>query len=542
MACIVTTPKKWYLAQTTKTDEVIKFPKLFLSRTAHWSYVDGLLHAHVQGKTVLHILPPLQPRQTLYSWCGMTHALNSGVRATDTSNALFGYPYAGLRHDFPSHLRVLCERTWHLLGDARHIAQHHTLLGYFLPLVDTVRAERILSMVSEGSIPQLKMQLGITASRLGGHHPLKGCRACFATSKRNTGDAFWQVDHQLPSSFVCALHRTPLAVAWDPVTPVHRRKWLLPLGKPTCTWVEQPEVTDRQFQALNRLQLNSSAFARLSPGRLDPCALASAYRAGLREAGLATVRGNLKLEKLVRLIRSHYAGLEHLPGMQVLFSIRDEWPGLAAALARRVPRPGHPFKHLLLISCLFENWDAFLRTYDSAQEACAEEDRPARVNPFARQRLDFQHLVGEQKLSIRSASDHLGVSTTTGVQWAKQLGLPYVARPKALTRRVESAIQRRLGRGDPVDGIAAATCVSATTVRRILGSNLETSRLRQACIASKKRDAARKVFSALCSRNRGVPLSSLRSVKGNSYAWLYRNDREWLASQLERLGRTPRGH
>jgi len=274
---------------------------------------------------------------------------------------------------------------------------------------------------------------------------------------------------------------------------------------------------------------------------LDALKLACAYRAALREAGLATTRGNLKLSKLARLVRSHYAGLEHLPGMQVLTTIGGAWPGLTAALSRRVPKPGHPFKHLLLISCLFESWETFLASYDATQEV-REKETQARPDPLATHRLNFKRLVEDQKFSIRAASEKLGVSTTSGVQWAKQLGLAYTARPKVLTRRVELAIQRRLSRGEPIEGIATATTVSVTTVRRVLGCHQETSQFRKNCITSKKRNAARREFSVLCSRNRGVPLSSLRSVKGNSYAWLYRNDREWLVGQLQKLGRAPRGH
>jgi hypothetical protein len=496
----------------------------------------------VEGHAVLHTLPLLQPLQTLYSWCGMTHALNGGVRATETSKALFGQPYAGLRHDFPSNLDALCARTGYQLGEARHIALHHTLLGYFVPLVDAIRAERILSSVTDGSIPQLKMQLGITASRLGGHHPLKACRMCVAVSERETGEAFWRLDHQFPSSFVCPLHGTLLALAWDAVTPVHRRRWLLPLGEPACTWIEHASVNDRQFHVLARLQSDSCAFARLSAGRLDAHRLASTYRMAMCQEGLATSRGNLKLERLVRLVRSHYSGLEHLPPMQVLMSISDEWPGLAASLSRRVPRPGHPFKHLLLISCLFESWRAFLQAYDSTQEVGSQHSIPAAPVPLQAQRTEFKRLIEEQHVSVRSASAQVGISATSGVQWARQLDLAFTARPKALTRRVESAIQRRLSRGDPVESIASAASVSATTVRRVLGRSLDTSQSRQTCMTSKKRDFARQAFSALCSSNRGVPLSSLRSIKGNSYAWLYRNDREWLLGQLQQFGRAPRRH
>jgi hypothetical protein len=475
--------------------------------------------------------------QTLYSWCGMVHALNSGMRATDTSRELFGAPYAGLCHDFPSHLDHLFATTSGSLGDARHIAQHHTLLGYFLPLVKASLAEEIVLKVCGGSIPQLKMQLGITASRLGGHHPLKGCRLCFAASGRDTGVVYWRVDQQFPSSFVCPVHGIPLATAWDPVTPVHRRQWLLPQSGLARTWVEQPLATDGQLRVLTRLQSDSLDFSKLPPGSLDSAQLAATYRSVLREAGLATPKGNLRLRQLSRRVRSHYTGLEHLPGMHVLASMHDEWPGLAAALSRRVPRPGHPFKHLLLISCLFDSWKAFVMTYDSTCVFPHEKSQPARPNLVSVQRQEFQRLVADQKLSIRAASIKLNISTTSGVQWAKRLGLVFRSRPKALTARVEAAIERRLRRGESVDEIAKVSAMSVTTVRRVLGSSPDTCRSRKACLDGKKRGAARKSFSRFCARNAGIPLSALRSTEGNPYAWLYRNDREWLQSQLKKFGR-----
>jgi hypothetical protein len=519
-----------------------KVSKTFFRMAMYFKHAECCTASPCGSLVMLHNLPLLLPAQTLYSWCGMAHALNGGMRATETSSELFGAPYAGLCHDFPSNLDHLSKATGGSLGDPRRIAQQHTLLGYFLPLVDAAQADRILSMVCEGGIPQLKMQLGITASRLGGHHPLKGCRPCFTAAEQNSGNPFWRVDQQFPSSFVCSVHRSLLSTAWDSVTPVHRRSWLLPLSGQPRTWIDHDAVTEQQFRALERLQEDSCAFAILPAGCLDSCRLASTYRFGLHEAGMATPRGSLKLGKLAQMVRGHYAGLEHLPGMHVLSSITDDWPGLAASLARRVPRPGHPFKHLLLISCLFESWNAFMEAYSSTQDRQDEKACQVRLDPLATQRLQFKRLVETQKLSIRAASSQLGVSTTSGVQWAKQLGLSYKARPKSLTRRVETAIQRRLSRGETVEGIAASASVSVTTVRRVLGSNRETSQLRHACMIGKKRNVARRSFTALCSKNANIPLSSLRSVEGNSYAWLYRNDREWLATQLQKFGRTPRGH
>ncbi|WP_454259063.1 TniQ family protein [Pseudoxanthomonas mexicana] len=167
------------------------------------------------------MLPVLHDNQTIYSWCGLTHALNGGKCARETSTILFGAPHAALSHDFPSRLVALDKSTGYALGRSRDIALRNTLLGYYLSIVRQAQAEKILGLLRFGTIPHLKMLLGITASRVGGHHPLKGCERCFADDEASRGWAYWHVEHQLPSTLVCTKHHCPLSIAWDPITPVY---------------------------------------------------------------------------------------------------------------------------------------------------------------------------------------------------------------------------------------------------------------------------------------------------------------------------------
>lgn len=484
------------------------------------------------------MLPVLHENQTLYSWCGLTHALNGGTCARTTSTMLFGAPYAALSHDFPSRLNALERSTRGALGCPQDIALRNTLLGYYLAIVPKPQAEQIIGLLGTGTIRYLKMLLGITASRVGGRHPLKGCEKCFADDEASRGWAYWHIEHQLPSAFVCITHHSPLFIAWDPITPVHRRHWLLPRHNHHYTRIEIQVPSNAAMDCLLRLAADSERLMKLPPAALKPDHLTRGYQRTLQESGLATKNGNLRTARLVSLIKERYRGLEDLPGLAPLKAIDDQWPGLAASLSRRISRPGHPLKHLLLIGAISGSWEQFF-------EACAPQ-RPAKqiAAPSPVQEITtatrlnrFSELVTVHGKSLAAASHALGVSRTTGVLWAKKLKIAYTSRGRPVATKTTAKIRRLLEKGDSISSIATATGVSMTTVYRIVGADPAISEVRKTKAFSSHQAVARRNFSALCRAESDQPLRTIRSNPGNSYMWLYRNDHQWLSNKLAQQGR-----
>ena len=484
------------------------------------------------------MLPVLHENQTLYSWCGLAHALNGGTCVRTTSVRLFGAPYAALSHDFPSRLVAFESSTGGGLGCSRDIALRNTLLGYYLAIVRQTQAHQIIGLLQTGTIRYLKMLLGITASRVGGHHPLKGCEKCFADDEESRGWAYWHVEHQLPSVFVCAKHKTPLFIAWDPITPVHRRHWLLPRSNHLYERKEIRIPSNAAMDCLLRLANDSEQLMKLSPATLDPDQLTRGYQRILQESGLATKNGNLRTSRLVSLIKDRYRGLEDLPGLAPLKAIDDHWPGLAASLSRRTSRPGHPLKHLLLVGAITDSWNQFI-------DACRPQTVAPEVAapPFTHEvttagRLkQFKELVTVHGKSLAAASHTIGVSKTTGPLWAKKLKIAYVSRGRPVATRTEARIRRRLEKGDSISDIATATGVSMTTVYRIVGSDPSISERRKAATFASQQAIARRNFATACRTQSDLPLSAIRARPGNSYMWLYRNDHRWLANMLAEQGR-----
>lgn len=483
-------------------------------------------------------IPLLDVHETLYSWSGRVHQWNGNTDVLSTGRQLFGSNYAAVLHDFPSHVGVLCSKLSEHFGDPRIIALRHTLLGYFLPLVELLEATAILDAAVLGSVPSLKFRLGIAASRVGGCHPLKGCESCFDADEATDRSAFWRLFHQFPSVVVCRHHLKPLRQIVDPITPVHHREFILPRSGVVRNWVEIPVDGSLSMERLCKLASLSESMASLAPGSLDPKFLSCTYQAALAERGYVTQGGSLRVALLAAEMRGYYAGMEDLPGFAPLKSVRQDWLGFVGSLARRRPRNGHPLKHLLLINVLFDNWSAFWNQYQASKEydnnrldILTDDNSPVTDS----RRDTFLNLIEEQHLSITAAAKGVNVTTSTGVRWAKLADIHFTPRTKTLTQATLSLVRRLLLKGEKKREIVSRTGVSEASLNRLLSSEPAT---RSAWLEAREiqdRDRNRARLSKLIAENPGVPIKRLRLTPQNGYDWLYRHDRQWLSEHLPAL-------
>jgi transposase len=484
-------------------------------------------------------LPILHNSETLYSWFAHVHALNGGANATRSSQALLGEPHAALVHDFPSRLNRLHQVTGGCLVSPRELALNHTLLGYFLATVCRQEAETLIVKAAESASPHLKMQLGITASRVGGLHPLRGCFECISEEEERHGWAFWHTEHQFPSTFVCAKHHRLLATVHDAVSPVHRRAWLMPSTVSASQW-QSFDLGRKSIASLVLLARNSEGWSRLPPGSLNQGVLSATYREAMFNFGIVTKKGNIRLELVPGLLRERFHAAIDAHWLSEIARGSMGWTGVVAAISRRVSRPAHPLKHLVLITTLFDSWAKFKTAYDLQEIGQSPHDVDVAALPIAnRRREEFQRLVRSEGLSITAASRSVGISTTSGTQWAKKMEIAFTSRAKSFTQTQTRLATRLLGSGTAVAKVADRVGVSVTTVNRLIGSSASLQKRRTASLAQIRRTTARVTFARACGSHKKLPLAKIRALPNNSYMWLYRHDRDWLSRTLAYLGRAP---
>jgi len=487
-------------------------------------------------------LPTIQPNETLYSWCATVHRRQVSGNAIATSRALFGSNHSALLHDFPAHLDELARRTAHGLGTTRSIALRHTLLGYFLAFVDGSRAEKLIQGVLTGAIPDLKMRLGIPASGIGGYHPLRCCKECIERDKEELGWPLWHLRHQAPSTLVCTIHHRPLVQVWRPRSPVHEREWISPCAKPSSDRHEIAVSGEDAMNVLHRLALMSEHAMAHPPGSLRGDTLAGVYRGWARSKDLLTEGGSVRHAQLNDLLRQHFELL------RITFSKLEAVPcqldlrAILGSLVRTQPKPAHPLKHLALLACLFKDPAEIDSALKNAMDVADPSDgaQPAagrREDAIDQKRLLFLSLASNGS-TLRSASIRAGVSVSTGVRWAIRHGIEFTSRAKSIDAHVIATVGRDARLGLDRQHIAENAGISLSTVNRLFSIDHALRDAWQQARRETAKEHHRSQISSAISTAQFCSQIRLRRTHAASWAWLYRNDREWLVAALPALWKT----
>ena len=210
----------------------------------------------------------------------------------------------------------------------------------------------------------------------------------------------------------------------------------------------------------------------------------------------------------------------------------------------RTPRSGiHPLRHLTLIAWLFPNFDAFRVAYD-AQRLLAQEDQrkiPSthtveEINP---KRQALLNLIAEG-YSISGASRSIGVDPATGMAWAAAAGVETRKRPSILRGDVRDRVVAALARGAEKTEAARLGEISIVSVTRLLRTEVGLrERWRSARFLAAQTEARTRWFDVVNKNPRSGPKAA-RLLEPAAYAWLYRNDLDWLKAAVAHMDRLTR--
>lgn len=469
-------------------------------------------------------LPAWLPDETLYSLLSRYHALSGHGSAAQTAFALFGRARAGTQHDFPQHLDALWTRTIGVLGSPEEICRQRTVLPFYLPLRPLEDQSAAVDSLRGPSQGMLKYRLGLLTSRFRANHPLKACPDCMRDDAAAHGIAYWHRTHQFPGVWICPQHGSHLTVASVKSNGALRFGWILPAAsqlRPASTTPSAPS-TDCSLSHFADLARNWSALPAGCCITVED--LAAVYRRRIADIGLPARR---------TAIAEHYAAsiapLRAIPELQALPATTGE---ARPQIDRWVfnPRGGtHPLRHLSMIFWLFPNWASFLQELElhpsSAAAPTVQGHKPqAPVDP---RRAQFLTAV-TAGTSVSTAARQTGIAVGTGIAWAAAEGIRTPKRPKALNalllHQLTDALRQGLGKAE----IATMHGVPVQAVTRLLRSE---PGLRAAWLAAqhdRHRAVARSAWGAAMQAADGLGISVARAEAPKAYAWLYRNDRDWL--------------
>lgn len=435
-----------------------------------------------------HFFPTALPDETLHSVLSRYARLCGG----HSRKAAFAGNRAAISFTqnvaFPCHLNDLVES---LPSGAdlsvSEIITRHTVLPFYAPFLtdDQVQHART-SMAGNGT--GLMLKLGVNASRIEAASRVRFCPACLDKDVVREGAAYWHRVHQLPGVLVCPHHSISLRMV-DP-SWYSRNSWQLNLPDDADVQAHSHQVITgpEVFPALHQIALHSMRLLTLPLSPISPIALRTCLLE--RAAELALTRG--KSQRLdLRRLAVHMAGaFSALPAAWEYSVLRESPADLPATwvtkLLRKPRHTHHPLKYLVLATALGIDLARLTRS----DEPTAPPLKGSPPIDVGHSQASFPPALSEGLEGLSAAVLKLALAGNEALQIASVLGVSRVY----VYRAIRS-----------IDGGPQAW----------RGARFLSERLRR-----------REAFEAEYVR--------MQAHQCRDYIWLYRRDRTWLLSCIDR--------
>lgn len=474
---------------------------------------------------MLTYFPEIYPGELLYSVLGRLRCHSGILSPKLLLDDAFESRHVRAGVFLQTNLGRLAASIPQLLGlTVQKLALENTLLPY----LTSYQPEEIRNWALEalsadnGDAGAVHVRLGLVASNVRLPSALRYCPNCRTEMLRKRGELYWRRDHQLPGVLVCPNHGVPLAESQVSCARLRQHEFIgadeenCPANPPFPLWVNLA----KEVGLLQKIAEASTALLSTPPSPRSLQTWGDEIKVALQSRGFSL--GNDRIDE--RALREAY--LEHFAPILNILPAAE--PGVwLEAIARKHRKAFAPFRHIL-IRVLIESLPLA-----SAISPFGTGPWPCR-NPLAEHH--GQCVITDCKL-------HQEGGKTIGV-FRCSCGYDFSTAPESSSRarilnlgpKFETRLRELVSSGSSLRGAARDLHVDPNTVLRYVARfGLEPPwkgrpvRNRMPLIASEKMRAA---WTGGHAAAPDLTRQQLRRRIPAVYAWLYRNDRNWLDAQL----------
>jgi len=440
--------------------------------------------------------------ETFFSIVSRQHVFLRNRSAIDTLAQLFETKPTHYTHDFPCNLISLVSDAKIAWGSAEKIISDRTIISLFFPFQSERCQEAIVASLSGSKLGSIKYKIGLVAGRFGGEHPLRACLDCLIDDRITYGMSYWHLSHQYPGVLICPKHGCLLRESTT------NRQWStqFKLAVPSEDELIEPAwppVSDEVKSVIVDLGNAARSLAEYGKhSKFDSSIVAQVYKTAVDSYGSERAQSSHEFSEFCAHFRQFWPFFSLPSSSQEAAAYMDE-------MLRRPRRHSHPLKHLILIQWLFGGFEEFINAY---RNRLSKSDELV-CNSFP---------AAENDITDRREKDNLFVAT----------GKP---KPKKMFTALKNLILAELQQGVESHNISTKFGVSISTINRLLRTNPRTKKVRSDVRFCELREKHCTIWQSTVRNNPDFGAKRIRSLLPNSYAWLYRNDRGWLAEQCSRL-------
>jgi hypothetical protein len=492
---------------------------------------------------MMPFFPTPYPDELLYSILARYHLRSGNISFKATMEDAFGTKNATAVVELPSNLNALISNLpLNNEYTADYLVDKHTLFPFYTAFLSPKRSQWVRNNMMKRNGKGIYGKTGIMASSIVANKYFKFCTLCNEEDKEQYGELYWHRIHQIPGVLVCPKHQVVLCDSKVPIKGYNKHQYVA-ASERNC--IKQDSVfaySDKTMLHLIELAKDVEFLLNNQFERRTTEWFHEQYKAKLIEQGFATINGNVMQKKLAEEFIQFY-GEEFLSLVQSSIEIGSENNWLADMVRGR-NKASHPIRHLLLsrflgitISDLFYKQLTF-KPFGDGPWPCLNPVAEHYLKPVVKQLKisysnDTKRPVGTFSCDCGFVYVRTGPDVTEESRYKvgkiKKFGHVWEAKLKELVEKGLSLRQTaKLMGADPktVKKYAAKLGLETYWEKR---SNRELFKDKgNSVTTADKRDYYRGEWFKLMNHYPDKSKTELRQLNKAVYAWLYRNDKEWL--------------
>lgn len=490
---------------------------------------------------MLSFFPSPYPDELLYSTLARYHIRSGNSSPKITLKELFNDTHTIATVDLPSNLDALINQLPLLSSyTADDFIDNNTLYSFYAPFIPQQRAIVIKNSMKANYGGNIHTRIGIAASSIPMPQFFRFCPECLNQDEREYGETYWHRIHQTPGVLVCPDHGTPLHKSTVPFQGLNQHEYEA-ASVENCQ--KNASVRDYSPKVLKILSKLAQDIAWLFKNPQSPQVFdwyRQRYLDLLIDKKLATASKRVHQKSLIDEFIFFYGRevLEYLHSI-IDFENHSNW---LSNIVRKNRQSFHPIRHLLMMNFLAGSAKAFFENNHSYQPfgkspwLCFNGAVDHYLQPVVTN-LKISHCLENKKplgtftcscgmVYSRTASENnqdgsyrIGKVITYGKIWEKRLeelveikklGLRATARELKVDPRTIKRYVMQLG-------LNAAWSSHKTKDELVEVENIDDLR-----------EKNRQRWLNLQKDYPNETKTTLRNLSPAVYAWLYRNDKDWL--------------
>ncbi|WP_066070811.1 TnsD family Tn7-like transposition protein [Neobacillus soli] len=302
---------------------------------------------------MMHWFPTPYPDELLYSVLARYHVWSGNTSPKMTVEELFGKRTVRSVWDLPANLNVLLSQLGSYWSD-NQLINHHTMYPYYSAFLLPKQAKQVKKSMLNTDGSTIHTRIGVAASNVKVKTNLWVCSDCIKDDMDTYGETYWRRVHQAPGVFICPKHETVLEETNVSVKAQNQHEFVVATPFVERTKVDLKGLNRDEFELLKKVSKATKSLLNNTHLQKTDNTVRNKYLELLKQNGYASVNGFLKRERLYQSFGSKFSerSLELL--QSPVFFEETDW---LTMIFQKHRKSFHPLRHLLVMMFLETDLD-----------------------------------------------------------------------------------------------------------------------------------------------------------------------------------------